>query len=196
MLQKSKCGYVINHGIAPCWERLLLQEVTNSPFYVLSFDASLNKHLQKGQIDIIVRYWNGDKFIVETRYLTSELLGTAKAVDILEKFESGVGTKINNLKNLLQISSDGPSVNLNELPSFLNIGTCGLHTVHGSLKAAVKSTDWSIGKVLKPIATVLNDSPARRDMSEEVTESNTYPLPYCGLRWCENEDCLERADEI
>ena len=56
MLQNSKCGYVINHGIAPYQERLLLQEVTNSPSYVLSFDESLNKHLQKGQMDIIVRY--------------------------------------------------------------------------------------------------------------------------------------------
>ena len=62
MLQKSKCGYVINHGIAPYWERLLLQEVTNSPFYVLSFDESLNKLLQKGQMDTIVRYWNGDEY--------------------------------------------------------------------------------------------------------------------------------------
>ena len=87
MFHKSKCGYVINHGIAPYWEHLLLQEVTNSPFYVLSFEESLNKHLQKGQIDIIVRYWNGDKFTVETRYLTSEFLGAAKAVDIFEKLK-------------------------------------------------------------------------------------------------------------
>ena len=57
-LQKSKCGYVINHGTA-YWECLLLQEVTNSPFYVLSFDESLNKHQVK--MDITVRYWDGDK---------------------------------------------------------------------------------------------------------------------------------------
>ena len=146
--------------------------------------------------------------IVETRYLTSEILGDAKAVDILEKFESGVGKKIKNVKIFLQISSDAQSVNLlflklydekhcfNELPYPLNIGTCELHTFHGSLKAAVKSTDRSIGKVLKAIATVLNDPPARRDMFEKVSESNTYPLPYCGHRWYENEDCIQRADQI
>ena len=98
MLHESKCGYVINHGIPPYWERLLLQEVTNSPFYVLSFDESLNKHLQKGQIDIIVRYWNGDQFHSRDTIFNF----TAKAVDILEKFESAAGKKINNVKNLLQ----------------------------------------------------------------------------------------------
>ena len=135
-------------------------------------------------------------------------MGAAKAVDILKKFESCVGKIINNVQYHLQISSDGPSVNLlflklcdekrcfNELPSLLNIGTCGLHTVYGSLKAAVKSTDWSVGKVLKAIATVLNDSPARRDMFEKVTESNSYHLTYCGHHWCENEDCLQLADQI
>ena len=93
------------------------------------------------------------KFIVETRYLTSEFLSAAKAVDILEMFESGFGKNINNVRNRLQISSDGASVNLlflklydkkrcfHELSSLLNIGTCGLHTVHGSPKAAVKSMD-------------------------------------------------------
>ena len=58
---------------------------------MLSFDESLNKHLQKGQMDTIIRYWNGNKFIVETQYLTSEFLGAAKAVGTLEKFVSGVG---------------------------------------------------------------------------------------------------------
>ena len=33
-------------------------------------------------------------------------------------------------------------------------------------------------------------------MFEKVSESNTYPLPYCGHGWCENEDCLQRADQI
>ena len=28
------------------------------------------------------------------------------------------------------------------------------------------------------------------------SESDVYPLPYCGHRWCENENCLHRAVEI
>ena len=53
---------------------------------------------------------------------------------------------------MLQISSDGPNVNLSflkkydekrsfeDLPPLLNIGTCGLHTIHGSLKNGIKAT--------------------------------------------------------
>ena len=145
MFHKSKCGYVINHGIAPYWEHLLLQEVTNSPFYVLSLEQSLNKHLQKGQI--ILRYWNGDKFIV---VLIADFIRWPSV-------------------NLPFLKLYDKKHCFNELLSLLNIGTCGLHTVHGSLKAAVKSTDWSIGKVLKAISTVLNDSPARRDIFEKVS---------------------------
>ena len=33
-------------------------------------------------------------------------------------------------------------------------------------------------------------------MFEKVTESSTYHLPYCGHRWCENEDCLQWADQV
>ena len=207
-LQKDKCKYVIKYGLAPYFEELLLKEISISPFYSLSFDESLNKHLQKSQMDILVRYWNEDKGIAETRYLTSQFLGGAKADDILLKFEEGCGSKINDSRNLLQISSDGPNVNLlflklydekrcfNELSSLINIGTCGLHVVHGSLSTSVKSSDWSIGKVLKSMCTILNDSPARREMFEMVTETNTYPLPFCGHRWCENELCLQRANDI
>ena len=206
-LKKGKCGYVINYGIAPYIEQCLLDEVAISRFYALSFDESLNKKLQKGQMDILVRYWNIDKEISETRYLTSEFLGGAKADDILKKFEDGVTKKLKELVNLVQIGSDGPNVNIsflkkfkelreyNDLPSLLDIGTCGLHTVHGSMKTCDKSV-WKIGKVLKAMEGVLHDSPARRDNYEKVTETNIFPLPYCGHRWCENENCLLRAAEI
>ena len=67
---------------------------------------------------------------------------------MLEQFENGVGKKVDKANNLLQIASDGPSVNLlflkcyaekryfNELPAFLDIGTCDLHVIH---KSCVKS---------------------------------------------------------
>ena len=78
----------------------------------------------------------------------------ANAEQTLETFTEAT----NNLdrKNLLQISSDGPSVNLkflelhknqhelDELPKLADIGTCGLHTVHGSLKYGIKNSNWNI----------------------------------------------------
>ena len=60
---RTTCGYIINHGLAPYFVELLLEEVKLSPKYVLSFDESLNKKLQKGQMDILVRYWDFEKTI-------------------------------------------------------------------------------------------------------------------------------------
>ena len=102
-------------------------------------------------MDIFVRYWNDDRKNLETRYLKSQFLGSARAYCMREKFENGVGKKINKANNLLQIASDGPNVNwlflkryeekrcFNELPALLDIGTCDLHTIHGSLKKCGKS---------------------------------------------------------
>ena len=71
-----------------------------------------------------------------------------------------------------------------------------MHTIHGSLKAAVKAMDWSIGKALKAMWKILDETPVRRDIFEKITETNVYPLPYCGHRWCENEDCIHRVENI
>ena len=110
---------------------------------MLSFDESLNNKLQKGQMDIIVRFWYEHKCIIQSRYLNSPFLGGAKAEQILEAFEKCM-EKVSPA-NMIQISSDGPNVNLkilrliterrefSDLLPLLNIGTCGLHTVHGSL---------------------------------------------------------------
>ena len=46
------------------------------------------------------------------------------------------------------------------------------------------------------MSNVLTDTTASRDMFQKVTESNQFPLPYCGHRWCEDENFLERADKI
>ena len=32
-----------------------------------------------------------------------------------------------------------------ELPALLYIETCGIHTIHGSLKNAEKASEWDIG---------------------------------------------------
>ena len=68
---RSKGGYIINHGLAPYCVELLLDEVKLLPKYVLSFDESLNKKLQKGQMDILLRHWDYEKTIATTKYLDS-----------------------------------------------------------------------------------------------------------------------------
>ena len=63
----------------------------------------------------------------------------------------------------MQVASDGTNVNslflklyeekrvLNELPALLDTGTCGIHTIPGSLKNAEKASQWDFGKVLKSL---------------------------------------------
>ena len=51
-------------------------------------------------MDIIIRFWNYEKNVPETRYLTSEFMGEAKASDIMEKFDSAVTKKLNRPSNL------------------------------------------------------------------------------------------------
>ena len=140
---RTKCGYYINHVPAPYFLERLMTEVNEPPKYVLLFDESLNKMLQKGQMDNLVRYWYSQKGIAISRYFDSRFMGGA------------------NAEQLLQISSDGPNVNfkflelhknqreLDELPKLADIGTCGLHTVHGSLKNGIIHSNWNIGKTLK-----------------------------------------------
>ena len=78
----------------------------------------------------------------------------------------------------------------------MDIGTCAIHTIHESFKNAEKTSEWDIGKVFKSRSTILLDFPARRQTFEKTPESDLYPLPYCGHRWYESENCLYRAVEI
>ena len=40
------------------------------------------------------------------------------------------------------------------------------------------------------------DSPARRQIYEEVTDAAAFPISFCKTRWCESEICAKRAAEI
>ena len=85
-------------------------------------------------------------------------MGGAKAVKVLQTFEKGINKL--NPESFIEISSDGPNINLRfpelfaekreseELPPLVQIGTCGLHTIPGSMKAGVKYSNKNIGKIL------------------------------------------------
>ena len=56
---------------------------------------------------------------------------------------------------------DGPSTNWNVLQllqedckekehsAIINIGSCGLHVLHGAFKVGMEAAGWDVGKVLK-----------------------------------------------
>ena len=78
-------------------------------------------------------------------------MGRAKAEKTSQTFEKGINQLIP--ETFIQISSDGPNFNLcflelflekrepEELPPLTQVGTCGLHTIHGSIKAEVKNSN-------------------------------------------------------
>ena len=78
----------------------------------------------------------------------------------------------------------------------IDIGTCGLHTVHGSFKTGLVASGRLIEKILKWMWYFLEDSRTRREVYESITQTKTCPLSYCQTRWCKNEPVAERAAEI
>ena len=105
-----------------------------------------------------IRYWDTTNNCVTTHYYNSEFMGKASAQDIYEKADQCLEKLENN--KLIQISSEGPNVNLafldilkkkrsdDELSQLINIGICGLHTFDSSFKHGEKASDWKINKLL------------------------------------------------
>ena len=103
-------------------------------------------------MDLFVRYWDNTFSEVSTRCFMGKVLAT----DVLEHFDQSC-SKIQ--KQNIQVSSDGPNVNLkfldlvngncanNELPSLISIGTCSLHTLHRAFQHGAQI--WSVRKVLQ-----------------------------------------------
>ena len=100
-----------------------------------------------------MRFWEHDH--VESPYYTSDFLGHAASIDLVKSFEAYVENKI-EFRHLIQISMDGPNVNwatFNRLQKILqleyssklpNVGSCGIHIVHNSFKAAISKTGWDL----------------------------------------------------
>lgn len=145
-------------------------------------------------------------FQVGTHYFTSLFMGHATAEDMIEHFETG--TDGLNMRRLLQLSMDGPSVNWKFHRMFqtkisstydhflLNVGSCGLHIVHGAFKDGASASGWQIQDVLRGLYTLFKDTPARREDFIKCTESTTFPMKFCPHRWVENVPVVERALSI
>ncbi len=149
---ERKCSYLCTFGLAPYFKKLTLADVSKQSVYVMLFDESLNRYLQSKQLDMHVRLWNGSE--VKTKYIGSEFMGHSSAQDIAEKMNnllSEIG-----IKNLVQISMDGPNVNWkvfeilqNQMQndagkSLISIGSCGLHILHNAFRNGCKSTGWEV----------------------------------------------------
>lgn len=206
-LGKDKVGYTVVYGLAPFFKEILVSEVSQASHLVVAFDESLNKVAQKEQMDVLVRFWSEAEECVKTRYLTSCFLGRTRAEELVSAFKSA--TDGLSRSKILQISMDGPNVNMKFLreikqelcdssdsPQILEVGSCGLHVVNGAFKTGHAATGWQLVEFLRAIYNLFKCVPARRAEYARITESNIYPLKFCAVRWLENVRVISRALEV
>ena len=198
---REKCAYLCCFGLAPYFSNLLTDQVNREEAFVLCFDESLNHKTKNKQLDLHVRLWIDNH--VTTRYYTSEFMGHAAADHLLDSILKC--TSKFSLGKLLQVSMDGPNVNwkffelfsnrlqLDHQTSLLNLGSCGLHVLHGAFMDGMKATNWNLNKLFSALYWLFKDTPARREDFEKVTSSTVYPLKFCQHRWLENLPVAERA---
>ena len=114
----TKCKYIINYGLATYFSNELKDKLRQYDNFVICFDESLNKIAQRGQMDVFVRFFDINKNRVLTEYLNSVFLGRATAQDLLDGFIIGIQPL--DPKNILQVSMDGPNVNLSSIKKLVD----------------------------------------------------------------------------
>ncbi|KAG8179991.1 hypothetical protein JTE90_007959 [Oedothorax gibbosus] len=200
---ENKVAYLSVFGIAPHFSSLLKSRIKNEPDYVLLFDESMNEVNQSKQLDCHVRIWDVNK--VTTRYFSSDFLGHATADLLFSKIKEKCLTL--GAGNLLQLSMDGPNVNLkvHEMmmkemkdefnTTLLNVGTCGLHIMHNAFRDGCSAFP-EVENAASAAYWHFKDSPARREDYASLNLDAKFPLKFCKHRWVENEIVLVRLLEI
>ena len=207
-LSKDKAKYLTNYGLAPYIKDILKDEVSKAPFSVIGFDESLNEVTQTSQMDLVVRYWDSLDERVKVRYWDSKFLGHTANTDLLKAFLSSIEDI--DLSAVIQVSMDGPFVNwvfydkvvdhrkdkLGIVQAMVNIGSCGLHIIHGAFKTGIEATGWNMKKTMSGSYRVLHDTPARRADYTTVTMSIEFPFSFCATRWVEDDKVADRLLHI
>ncbi|XP_023218139.1 uncharacterized protein LOC111620448 [Centruroides sculpturatus] len=186
-LGPDKASYIINYGLAHYFREKLINAVTSCDNITISFDESLNKVAQRTQMDLVIKYWDESKDKVMTRYLNSVFLDHSTADDLLSAFLNGLSEIHLDLAKILHICMDGPNVNisfLNKLEdhmetqnigkSFVRMGTCGLHVVHGAVKAGFKVVDWNLLPLLRNLHLELYSCSGRNQQLFSVVEKDQF----------------------
>lgn len=110
-LSSRKVSYAISHGLGPYF----LKQITDlfqqeSPFFTLMYDETVNEQQLK-QLDLHIRFWNLKEDSISERYIGSELLGHARALDIFSSILAILKFCKIELKGLVMLGSVGPNVN-------------------------------------------------------------------------------------
>ena len=108
----------------------------------------------------------------------------------MDHFRAGVLECGLDVKQMVQISMDGPNVNWAFIDlmkkalsedfdsTWINIGSCGLHIVHNSFKAGVTSSGWIVSDFLSLPYYLFKDSPERKGDCVKASEFS-YASEIC-----------------
>ena len=133
-------------------------------------------------------------------------MGYATAADMLTHLKNGMA--LLNPSSLVQISMDGPNVNMKfyhnlfqerkgeELSDLLNIGSCSLHVVHGRFEKRAKESGWNLGNTPYSLLQIFYDTPSRREGFIQITGSDLYSFQFGQHRWVEDIKVAEQALKI
>ena len=158
--------------------------------------------------DLHILFWDSNKDVVATRYYSSEFLGRSSANDICSHFECCLDPL--EKEKLLQVSLNGPNGNLlflkilaekrkdEELSQLIDLGKCGLHTVHNNFKHGEKASDWQLKKLMSSMNKIFHEAPERHADYKTVTDAtkNDYPMQFITHRWVENNVIVKKAKVI
>ena len=143
-----------------------------------------------------------------TRYYSSEFLGKSPANNLYSHFEQHLG--LLETEKSLQVSSDGPNMNLlflkvltakhkdEEHRHLTYLGTCGLHIAHNPFKHGEKASDWQLKKLMSSMNKIFHEAPERHADYKTVTDAtkNDYPMQFITHRWVENNVIVKKARVI
>jgi len=144
-LGRDKSICIICYGLASFFKEKIVSSINKCEDFACCFDESLNVVTQQGQSDLILRFWDDQKQEVSTRYFNSTFLGRATASHLSTAFKSGL--KELPLFKLLQMSMNGPSVNLkfySELKGELSISPDDPGIIDNTGKLWSSRCEWSI----------------------------------------------------
>ena len=133
------------------------------------------------------------------------VLCVCTADNLMDHFTKSVLESGLQAKNIIQVSTDGPSVNwkfYGELKkkvntdygtTLVNNRSCGVHIVHNSFKRGMDGTGWQVSSFLSSLYYLFKDAPARGEDFVTISGSPLMPLKFVSHRWLENVPVCQRA---
>ena len=81
---------------------------------------------------------------------------------------------------------------LRRTSQLLNIGSCGLHIVHGGLQKGVNESGWKLGHLMRSLWQLFTT----HQRGAKTLLNTVFPLKFCPHRWVEDVVVAERAHQM